>query len=126
VKDYIDSTTAKVREAGFVQTLLGRIRTIREIQSESPVMRKAGERAAINAPIQGTAAYIVKLAMVRIADSVSVPMISQVHDELIFEAPEPNLRSEAAKIVKIMESVIELSVPLKVNWAIGANWDEAH
>lgn len=126
VKEYIDSTTSKVREAGFVQTLLGRVRTIREIQSQSPVMRKAGERAAINAPIQGTAADIVKLAMVRINEAVSVPMISQVHDELIFEGKETVLRSEAPQIVQIMESVVKLSVPLKVNWAIGANWDEAH
>ena len=88
-------------------------------------MQKFGERAAINAPIQGTAADIVKKAMIDVTTQVDTPLILQVHDELIFEDKVADLESKQKLIVKIMESVIELKVPLKANSKIGANWDAA-
>jgi len=126
VKSYIDQTILESREKGYVSTLFGRARKIPEIKSQSPMVKKAGERAAINAPIQGTAADIVKIAMVRLKNQVSCPMISQVHDELIFEDSVEELKVHASKIVRIMETAADLKVPLKVNWAIGQNWDQAH
>lgn len=126
VKSYIDQTILESREKGYVSTLFGRARKIPEIKSQSPMVKKAGERAAINAPIQGTAADIVKIAMVRLKKQVTCPMISQVHDELIFEDTAEELKAQASKIVGIMEAAAALKVPLKVNWAIGQNWDQAH
>lgn len=123
---YIENTIARAKEDGFVMTLFGRKRFMHELQSASAPVRKFGERAAINAPIQGTAADIVRKAMIDIAPKVQSKMILQVHDELIFEAPPDVLREEKAKIVSMMESVIQLKVPLKVNAAQGKNWDEAH
>jgi DNA polymerase-1 len=127
VREYIDNTIKTAHEKGYVETLSGRRRYIDELQSKSVMVKKFGERAAINAPIQGTASDLVKKAMIDIYKIVpKVPMLLQVHDELIFEECEETLREHVSKIVQIMEGVAELRVPLKVNYAIGANWDEAH
>jgi DNA polymerase-1 len=88
--------------------------------------RKFGERAAINAPIQGTASDIVKVAMIQVAAQVPLPMILQVHDELIFEGSDSELEKYRPLVQKIMEGISILKVPLKANAAIGKNWDEAH
>lgn len=126
VRDYIEGTIKLAHEQGYVETLFGRRRYIDELKSKNMALKKFGERAAINAPIQGTASDIVKKAMIDVANQVPVRMLLQVHDELIFEDTEANLQKYSAQLVKIMESVVALKVPLKVNYAIGDNWDEAH
>lgn len=126
VKTYIDSTIMKAKETGFVETLYGRKRHMDELRSNNVQIQKFGERAAINAPIQGTAADIVKKAMIDVVKVIDVPLLLQVHDELIFEGTEAVLREAQPKIVRVMESVAELKVPLKANSAIGPSWDEAH
>ena len=113
-------------EKGYVETLFGRRRYIDELQSKNMALKKFGERAAINAPIQGTASDLVKKAMIEVFEKVPVRMLLQVHDELIFEDFEENLQKHSPQLVSIMENVMKLRVPLKVNYAIGNNWDEAH
>ncbi|MFP5518707.1 MAG: DNA polymerase I [Bdellovibrionia bacterium] len=126
VKDYIENTIKSAHEKGYVETLFGRRRYIEELSSKNMALKKFGERAAINAPIQGTASDLVKLAMIELDQKIEIPMLLQVHDELIFEGQESKLHDEAKKIISIMENVTKLKVPLKVNYAIGLNWDEAH
>lgn len=126
VKTYIEETVKLAHEKNYVETLFGRRRYLPELQNKSAMIKKFGERAAINAPIQGTASDIVKLAMIKLNQSIKSPMILQVHDELLFEASEDLLRSELTQIKAIMEEVVTLKVPLKVNYSIGNNWDEAH
>lgn len=125
VQNYIQDTIATAKANGYVETLSGRRRYMDELRSSNSAMQKFGERAAINAPIQGTAADIVKKAMIDVTSQVHTPMILQVHDELIFEDQISALEKNQRQIVKIMESVIELKVPLKANSKIGANWDAA-
>ncbi len=135
IRDYMESTKAFARENGYVETLFGRRVSIREINSNNPGHRGGAERAAINAPIQGTAADIIRRAMIRVPNALveaklKARMLLQVHDELIFEAPE----KEAAKTAKVVAGVMEkaalpaisLSVPLTVEARAAANWDEAH
>lgn len=126
VREYIEQTVKLAHEQGYVETLFGRRRYIEELKAKNAMLRKFGERAAINAPIQGTASDLVKKAMIEVAQQVRIKMLLQVHDELIFEDTEENLNAEISKLVSIMENVAQLKVPLKVNWAIGNNWDEAH
>ena len=130
IKSYIETTTQKAHEQKYVETLFGRRRYIPELDSSNGMLKKFGERAAINAPIQGTASDLVKLAMIEISqDAVNnqkLDMLLQVHDELIFEGSAEDIKSQAPVIKKIMEGVAKLKVPLKVNYAIGDNWDEAH
>ncbi|MFN7454386.1 MAG: DNA polymerase I, partial [Pseudobdellovibrionaceae bacterium] len=126
VKDYIESTIQTARAKGFVETLIGRRRYMDELQSKNVAIQKFGERAAINAPIQGTASDIVRKAMIEVRPVIRSKLILQVHDELIFEGPEELLREEKSRIVQVMEKVTTLKVPLKANAAIGKNWDEAH
>lgn len=126
VKKYMEETTREAMEKGFVSTLFGRRRYLDEMQSKLPMVRKAGERAAINAPIQGTASDLVKLAMIRVHESLPIPLLLQVHDELLFECPAEDAEEMSEDIKKIMENVHQLSVPLKVNVGIGPNWDDAH
>lgn len=126
VREYIESTTRQAHEKGYVETLFGRRRYITELQSKNPNLRKFGERAAINAPIQGTASDLVRKAMIEVAAQVPVDLLLQVHDELIFEGTEATLEMHSGKIREIMEGVMTLRVPLKVNSAIGDNWDQAH
>ena len=127
VRDYIESTIVSATEKGYVETLYGRRRYLPELQSKNHAMKKFGERAAINAPIQGTASDLVKQAMIDLSKvSTRLDLLLQVHDELIYEGQKKDLESEMPLIKKTMEAVGTLNVPLKVNIGIGKNWDEAH
>jgi DNA polymerase-1 len=131
VRAYLDGILEGARRDGFVCTLLNRRRYLPEIKSKIPSVRQFAERMAINAPIQGTAADLIKVAMVNIAelltrDKFSARLIMQVHDELVVESPAKEKEEVMALIKKEMEEVIKLKVPLKVEIASGKNWDEAH
>lgn len=129
VKSYMDTTIEKAKESGFVTTLSMRRRYIPELQAKNFNLRSFGERAAMNTPIQGTAADIIKIAMVKVADALrekcpEAELILQVHDELICEVPE-NKAEVVAKILKEeMENAVELSVPLRADVKIGKSWFE--
>ncbi|MEQ1722767.1 MAG: DNA polymerase I [Pseudobdellovibrio sp.] len=126
IRDYIESTIKKAHEQKYVETLFGRRRYIPELDNKNVMLKKFGERAAINAPIQGTASDLVKMAMIELAPDLKIDMLLQVHDELIFEATESEIKEQLNWIVETMQNVAKLKVPLKVNYAIGNNWDEAH
>lgn len=131
VKAYIDKTIDEARGKGYVVTLFGRKRAIPEITSKNAAVRQQGERLAINTPIQGTAADIIKIAMITIASQLAekgmqARMILQVHDELLFELPPAELDKVTDIVRREMEGVIALSVPLKVDIHSGNNWAEAH
>jgi DNA polymerase-1 len=126
VKDYMENTVAEAKKIGFVHTLFGRRRIMSELKSSNPMIRKFGERAAINAPIQGSSSDIVKKAMILVAELKNANLILQVHDELLFEVDENSADSVMKSAKEIMENVVKLKVPLKVNGTIGNNWDEAH
>ncbi len=131
VKDYIDRNLEEAREKGYVTTLLNRRRYLPELTSSNPNLRQLGERMAVNTPIQGTAADLIKVAMLGLHDALpgKVPgarMIIQVHDELLFEVPEGEVTQAAAIIRAEMEGVAGLRVPLTVDVGWGSNWAEAH
>ncbi len=131
VKKYMDESIRKAREQGFVTTMFGRRRYLRDIQSRNQVVRGNAERNAINAPIQGTAADIIKIAMVRIHEKLksgryASKMILQVHDELIFEVVPEELEKLKEMVIYAMTNAVKLDVPLKVDWGTGRNWLEAH
>jgi DNA polymerase-1 len=130
VREFIDGTIAEVRETGVAKTLLGRRRPIPDMQSRNPSARSFAERTAVNTPLQGTAADLIKLAMIRIARrieerSMQSRMLLQVHDELVFETP-PAEEEQLKQIVKAeMENVYQLAVPLVVEIGAGPNWRDA-
>ena len=131
VKQYMDNVINEARENGYVSTILGRRRYLRDINSRNATMRGFSERNAINAPIQGTAADIIKLAMINIhkwmqEKNVESKMIMQVHDELVFEVPVSELELMKSNIEKLMKDAIQLSVPMEVGLGYGDNWLEAH
>jgi DNA polymerase-1 len=131
VKRFIDETLATANQSKQTSTLLGRIRPLPDIDSRNRVVRQAAERTAINTPIQGSAADLIKLAMINVAGAIKdrqleSAMLLSVHDELIFEAPPHELDMLAELVKEIMEGVWDLKVPLKVNLASGDNWAEAH
>lgn len=131
VKTYMDNIRAQAHEQGYVETLLGRRLYLPEIKSKNAARRQYAERTAINAPMQGTAADIIKLAMINtdqwlFKDKPDAKMIMQVHDELVFEIAEDQLENCCNTIREIMCSAIELNVPLIVDIGVGNNWDEAH
>jgi DNA polymerase I len=131
VKTYMEECIKKAREAGFVTTMFGRKRYLRDIQSRNQTARGNAERNAINAPIQGSAADIIKIAMIRINDKLKSEnfkskMILQVHDELIFETVESELDSLRELVITEMSGAARLDVPLMVDWGTGKNWLEAH
>lgn len=131
VKRYMDESIRKAREQGYVTTMFGRRRYLRDIQSRNQVVRGNAERNAINAPIQGTAADIIKVAMVRIHDKMKAgnyasKMILQVHDELIFEVFPGELDRLKEMVIYEMSNAVKLDIPLKVDWGTGNNWLEAH
>jgi DNA polymerase-1 len=126
IKEYIDTTIEQAHKNKYVETLFGRKRYIDELNSINVMVKKFGERAAINAPIQGTASDLMKLAMIDIAKNISLKLILQVHDELIFEGTEEEIIKNLPKIKYKMENVAKLKVPLKVNHALGNNWDQSH
>jgi DNA polymerase-1 len=135
IRDYMEATKQFAREHGYVETLFGRRIHIREINSTNPGHRGGAERAAINAPIQGTAADVIRRAMVRMPDALAAKqlkakMLLQVHDELIFEAPEKEVDALIKLARGVMEKsslpALEISVPLLVEARAADNWDEAH
>jgi DNA polymerase-1 len=130
VRDYMERTRDVAARQGYVETLFGRRLHLPEINSSNGMRRQAAERTAINAPMQGTAADIIKRAMVKmhqwVIEANDVKMIMQVHDELIFEVPEDKLEESCLQIKTIMEAAADLDVPLVVDVGHGANWDEAH
>jgi DNA polymerase-1 len=135
IRAYMDETKAFVREHGYVQTIFGRKVNIPAIRGKSPAERSFGERAAINAPIQGAAADIIRRAMMRMpaalkAEGLTARMLLQVHDELVFEAPEAEAETVMAVAKGVMERAadpaVEISVPLVVEARAAKNWDEAH
>ncbi len=134
IKDYISSTIELANERKFVETLFGRRRYLSELESTNAMVKKFGERAAINAPIQGTASDLMKMAMIDVyrymhsekTNREKFNLLLQVHDELVFEGEPNELDIHLPAIKNIMENVVRLKVPLKVNSAIGNNWDQAH
>lgn len=126
VRTYMQDTVENAKKTGFVETIFGRRRYLDELFSNSPMVRKFGERAAINAPIQGAASDIVKKAMIDAHRTVPARMLLQVHDELIFEAPEGEVEDLLPRIRNAMENAVELRVPLKVQTGVGHDWDAAH
>ena len=131
VKKYMEESIRRAREKGYVTTMFGRKRYTRDIHSRNQVVRGNAERNAINAPIQGTAADIIKIAMVNIhrrleEKNLKSKMILQVHDELIFEVAPPELEFLKEMVLDEMSGAASLSVPLKVDWGTGSNWLEAH
>jgi DNA polymerase-1 len=131
VKRFIDQTISDARETRKTSTLMGRIRLLPDIDSSNKIVREFAERTAINTPIQGTAADLIKLAMIRIdkafrQDGLNSAMLLSVHDEIVIEVPTEELASVKRLVKEIMEGIWNLKVPLKVNVASGENWAEAH
>ncbi len=131
VKAYIDRTIAEARRKGRTSTLLGRVRLLPEINSSNRTVRRFAERTAVNTPIQGTAADLIKLAMIRLDQRIGQAglksiMILSVHDEIVLEVPEDELEKVRELAREVMENIWQLKVPLKVNLAWGRNWAEAH
>ena len=126
----MEDTRSKAAEQGYVKTLFGRRLYLPEINSSNGMRRQAAERTAINAPMQGTAADIIKLAMLEVSywlqDNVDIKMIMQVHDELVFEVPTEKLDYAKENISQLMSSAATLAIPLVVDVGSGKNWDEAH
>ncbi|HWQ55880.1 MAG TPA: DNA polymerase I [Bryobacteraceae bacterium] len=128
VRRFIDATIAEVRKTGTTRTLFGRERPIPDINSRNPNARGFAERTAVNSPLQGTAADLIKLAMVRIArklEGYQAALLLQVHDELVLEAPPDEVRTVSAMVKSEMEGVGELAVPLVVDVGSGVNWRDA-
>jgi DNA polymerase I len=126
VKTYMTDTVEEAKKTGYVETTFGRRRYLDELFSKSPAVRKFGERAAINAPIQGAASDLVKLAMIKVGDPENARMLLQVHDELVLEVKEDRAEQVAKDVAEKMEQAASLRVPLRVNTGFGPNWDEAH
>ena len=135
IRDYMEETKQFARDHGYVETLFGRRVHIREIKSSNPSFRGGAERAAINAPIQGTAADVIRRAMIRLPDALAAKklkakMLLQVHDELVFEAPDAEIEKTQKLIKIVMEKAslpaVQLSVPLTVEVRAAENWDAAH
>ena len=131
VQDYMDRTRALAKEQGYVETLFGRRLYLPEINARNKMRVQAAERTAINAPMQGTAADIIKRAMLSVdawlqRGSVDARMIMQVHDELVFEVAASEVEDVSTEICGMMSAAAELSVPLLVEAGAGDNWDEAH
>ena len=131
IKDYMERTKEQAKKEGFVSTTFGRKCHVRGINDRNPNMRGFAERAAINAPIQGGAADIIKRAMIRLPlaleeAGLGARMLLQVHDELIFEVPDDQVEETQKAVTEVMSKAAQLSVPLDVDVGTGANWDEAH
>jgi DNA polymerase-1 len=127
----MDRTRAEARDKGYVETVFGRRLYLPEIRAQQAGRRQGAERAAINAPMQGTAADLIKKAMIAVAawlkaDKLASRLILQVHDELVLEVPDAELAQVREALPRLMAGVAELSVPLLAEVGVGANWDEAH
>ena len=132
IREFIENTKVKAKKDGYVTTLLNRRRYLPELQSKDQNIRKFGERTAINTVIQGTAADLIKVAMIHIhqwlqLNKYETRMILQVHDELVFDVPKKELEKIKKNIKLLMESAFpDIHVPLKVDVGVGDNWFEAH
>jgi len=131
VKRFMDETRAKARRERYVETVFGRRLYLPDITSGSPARRSGAERAAINAPMQGTAADLIKMAMVSVqhwieAEKLETKLIMQVHDELVLEVPEKELDPVKEKVRELMQNVAKLEVALVADVGVGDNWDQAH
>ena len=131
IQSYIDLTLSQARNYKFVETLLGRKRPILDANSDNGIIRKAAERMAINMPIQGSAAEMIKLAMINIQKKINKArlkskLVLQIHDELLFEFPIEEKKELIKLVVGEMENAVKLSVPLKVDYGVGQSWFEAH
>jgi DNA polymerase-1 len=131
VKEYIEGLKATARKDGYVLTIMGRRRFLKDIDSRNKVLREAAERMAINTPIQGSAADLIKMAMIRVdrefrEAGMAARLILQVHDELIVEAPDREAGGSERILKGAMEGVAKLSVPLTVSVSRGKNWGEIH
>jgi DNA polymerase-1 len=131
VADYMQRTRQAARESGFVETVFGRRLYLPDIRAQNQGRRQGAERAAINAPMQGTAADLIKLAMVSVqnwlvADGLGTKLVMQVHDELVLEVPEGEIDRVREHVPQLMAAVAELAVPLEADVGVGANWEEAH
>jgi len=131
VQDYMETTKAKAKETGYVETLMGRRLYLPDINARNGQLRQYAERTAINAPMQGTAADIIKIAMIQVQSwldetDLNVKMLMQVHDELVFEVENDVIIACKTAIKQAMESALSLDIPLQVEIGVGKNWDEAH
>ena len=131
VKAFMDRSIAEAHRTGYAVTLLGRRRTLRDINSRNATARQAAERDAMNTPVQGTAADLIKLAMVRVdralkAEGLKAKMVLQIHDELLFDVPRGEVEAVSALAKREMEAALELGVPLEVSVGVGENWLAAH
>ncbi len=131
LKAYMNQQVNTAREQGYVETVLGRRRYLKDINANNAIVRGAAERNAVNAPIQGSAADIIKLAMIAIHKQMKLAnmrskMLLQVHDELVFDVYKPELEALKALVRTAMENAYTLSVPLSVDMGVGAHWLEAH
>ena len=127
----MELTIKKAREQGYVETLLGRRRPLRDINSANGTVRAGAERVAVNTPIQGTAADMIKIAMHKVQDllekeETKTRMLLQIHDELVFDLHKDEQDSLPTKIAECMQNALPLSVPIVVDLGTGANWLEAH
>ena len=131
VKTYMDKAIAEAREKGYAETVLGRRRTLRDINSRNATARQAAERDAINTPIQGSAADLIKVAMVKVdralrAANLRTRMVLQIHDELVFDTPLEEVEQVKAIVIREMTTALDFGVPLEVGLGVGRNWLEAH
>ena len=131
IRAFMDTAIAKARETGYAVTALGRRRTLRDISSRNATVRQSAERDAINTPVQGTAADLIKIAMVKVdrafkAAGLQAKMILQIHDELLFDTPRGEVEQVKEIVKREMEGAMDLGVPLDVSVGVGANWLEAH
>ena len=131
IRAFMDTAIAKARETGYAVTALGRRRTLRDISSRNATVRQAAERDAINTPVQGTAADLIKVAMVKVdrafrEEGLRTKMILQIHDELLFDTPRDEVERVKEIVKREMEGALDLGVPLEVSVGVGDNWLEAH
>ena len=131
IKNYMNESINNARERGYVETIIGRRRYLRDINSANAIVRGFAERNAINAPIQGSAADMIKLAMIKVYDAfksanLKSKMLLQVHDELVFDVYKPELEQVKAIVKECMQGALTLSVPLEVEMGVANNWLEAH
>jgi DNA polymerase-1 len=131
VKQYMDETRLAAKQRGYVETVFGRRLWLPEINSPNGPRRAGAERAAINAPMQGTAADLIKLAMIAVQgwlerENLGTRMVMQVHDELVLEVPEGELELVKSRLPELMAGVAKLDVPLLAETGVGPNWEKAH
>ncbi len=129
VREWLDKTIEETRKQGYTTTLFNRRRYLTELNSSNQIVRKSAERMAVNTPVQGSAADIIKMAMIevdRFLQQIDAYLLLQVHDELLIEASKKSAKETAHQVKSIMEKVISLRVPLKVDIGLGSNWAEAH